>query len=373
MKYFDYASTTPVAPEVLQTYEEVLQKYFVNSESIYPQGVEINKLMNRSRQQMADLLRVRSNEIIFTSGGSEANNLAIKGYALKNRDKGRHIITSVIEHSSVLNSCRWLEEYGGFEVTYLPVGEDGKVSPADLEKAIRDDTILVSVMYVNNESGAIQPLDEIKKIVRKHHNCTLHTDCVQALGKMSINLTDVGMASFSAHKIYGLKGSGFLMCRQHLALAPVISGGQQEQGLRGGTANAPANMVLGKTMRLALENMDEHYRTVSEYNQYVRSRLQEMPQTVINSPDDASPYVLNFSCLSIPSEVMMNALSLKGYCVSAQSTCDSSSAVSHVISRMFSDPDRLKGTIRLSFSHLQSRQDIEEFVSYLQEVIDKYG
>ncbi|MBR0385850.1 MAG: cysteine desulfurase, partial [Erysipelotrichaceae bacterium] len=356
----------------LKTYRDVLQKYYVNSESIYPDGLAVNKLMDRSRQQMADLLRVRSNEIIFTSGGSEANNLAIKGYALKNSEKGKHIITSSIEHSSVLNSCRWLQEYAGFEVTYLPVGQDGKIILSELEKAIRDDTILVSIMYVNNESGAIQPINGIKKLTHQHH-CALHCDCVQALGKLPIDLQDIEMASFSAHKIYGLKGSGFLVRKQHVSLAPVISGGQQEQGLRGGTANAPANMVLGKTMRLALENLEEKERLVREYRDHVRREVEKMDGMVINSPQDASPYVLNFSCLKIPSEVMMNALAMKGYAVSAQSTCDSASAVSHVISQMFTEPDRLKGTIRVSFSHLQTRQDIEGFVTDLKEVLDKYG
>ena len=373
MKYFDFASTTFVNAEVLKTYTEVLEKYFVNSESIYPQGIEVNKLMNKSRHQLADLLRVRDNEIIFTSGASEASNLAIKGYALKHQEEGKHIITSVIEHSSVLNSCRWLNEYFGFDVTYLPVDASGKVSPADLEKAIRDDTILVSIMHVNNESGAIQPIDEIRKIVRRHNRIALHVDCVQSIGKIPVDLTDIDMASFSAHKIYGLKGSGFLVRKQHIQLAPLISGGIQEQGLRGGTTNSPANTVLGKTLRLALEDLDGKYQTVRRYNDYLRQQLSEMDDVVLNSPDDAIPHVLNFSSLKIPSEVMMNALALKGYCVSAQSTCESGQNVSHVISRMFSEPDRLKGTIRVSFSHTQSMQDVEDLARDLKEIIRKYG
>ncbi len=373
MRYFDFASTTFVNAEVQKTYAEVLERYFVNSESIYPEGIEVNKLMNKSRHQLADLLRVRDNEIIFTSGASEASNLAIKGYALKHQDQGKHIITSCIEHSSVLNSCRWLSEYMGFEVTYLPVNREGKVSAQDLEKAIRDDTILVTIMHVNNESGAIQPIDEIRKIVKKHNRIALHVDCVQSIGKIPVDLTDIDMASFSAHKIYGLKGSGILVRKQHIQLAPIISGGIQEQGLRGGTANSPADIVLGKTMRLALDNLDEKYQTVRRYNNCLREKLAEMDNIVINSPDDAIPHVLNFSCLTIPSEVMMNALSVKGYCVSAQSTCESGQNISHVISQMFSDPDRLKGTIRVSFSHTQSMQDVLQLAEDLKEIVRTYG
>ncbi len=373
MKYFDYASTTPVSEEVLKTYDEVLRKYYVNSESIYPDGLEIDKLINKSRQQMADLLAVKDSQIIFTSGGSEANNLAIKGVAFKNQNKGKHIIVSSIEHSSILNSCKWLQEYAGFDVTYLPVNQDGKVVVEELKKAIRNDTILVSVMYVNNETGAIQPIEEIKKIVKNYHNCYFHSDCVQALGKMEIDLSDIDLATFSAHKIYGLKGSGILVKRNHVQIAPVISGGQQESGLRGGTLNSPACILFGKTMRLAFQQQNHNTEVVKEYNEYLRNELEKMDHIVINSPSDASPYVLNFSCLTIPSEVMMNALSLKGYCVSALSTCDSKQKVSHVIAQMYSDINRLRGTIRLSFSHLMSWDDIKGFVIDLQEVLDKYG
>lgn len=373
MKYFDYASTTPLNPDVLKTYEEVLARYYVNSESIYPAGLEVNRLMNKSRQQVAALLHVEEKEIIFTSGASEASNLAIKGTYFKRREKGKRIITTCVEHSSVLNSCKWLEEYTDCEVVYLPVNEQGVISVDDLKKAMTDDTILVTIMYVNNESGAIMPIDEVKKIVRKYPNCYLHVDCVQALGKINIDFTDIDMASFSAHKIYGLKGSGILLKKQHVQLAPVISGGQQELRLRGGTTNSPANMVWGKTLRLALADIEKKYEIVRQYNEYVRSELGKMDNVVINSPANGLPYVLNFSCLTITSEVMMNALALRDYCVSAQSTCESEQASSHVISQMFNEPDRLKGTIRISFSALQSWQDIKGFVKDLKEIIVKYG
>ena len=373
MKYFDFASTTPVNPEILETYGKVLQKYYVNSESLYPEGLEVNKLINKSRRQVADLLRVNPNEIIFTSGASESNNMAIKGYCLKNQDKGKHVITTVIEHSSVLNSYRWLETYGGFEVSWLKVNQQGKIDPEELKQLIRDDTILVSVMYVNNESGAIQPIEEVKEIVRHYRNCALHVDCVHAFGKMDIDLKGIDMASFSAHKIYGLKGSGILYRKQSVQMAPLISGGVQEQGLRGGTVDSCSAMVWGKTLRLALADLDRKYELVREYRDYITEHLKGMDNVVINSPEDALPYIINFSCLTIQSEVMMNALHMKGYCVSAQSTCESNIAVSHVISRMYREEKRLKGTVRVSLSATVSWDDVRGLVKDLKEIIRVYG
>ena len=373
MKYFDFASTTPVNQEVLDTYQRVLQKYYVNSESLYPEGLEVNKLVDKSRRQVADLLRVKPMEIIFTSGASESNNMAIKGYCLKNQEKGRHVITTVIEHSSVLNSYRWLETYCGFEVSWLKVNQEGKIDPEELKSLMRDDTILVSVMYVNNESGSIQPIEEVKKIVRGYRNCALHVDCVQALGKMDIDLNGIDMASFSAHKIYGLKGSGVLYKKQSIMMAPLISGGIQEQGIRGGTVNSPAAMLWGKTLRLALTDLDKKYSIVKQYHDYMMEELKGMDDIVINSPEDGLPYVINFSCLKIQSEVMMNALNMRGYCVSAQSTCESNIAVSHVISRMFKDEKRLKGTIRVSLSALLSWDDVRSFIKDLKEIVSIYG
>jgi len=373
MKYFDNTSTTAVDPEVLKTYQHVLETYYINSEAIYPRGMEVKNLMEKSRSQIARFLAVQPKEIIFTSGGSEANNLAIKGTALARREVGRHIITSVAEHSSVINSCKWLEKYFGCEITYLPVNQQGSINIADLQAAIREDTILVSLMAVNNESGAINPLKEIKAVVKKHHNCYLHIDCVQALAKNEIDLSDVDLASFSAHKINGLKGSGFLMARQHVQLAEVISGGQQENHLRGGTANSPANMVLAKTMRIALEKQEKYHDQIVRLHDYLYQQLQKMDKVVVNSPADGTPYLINFSALTVTSQVMMNALAQRGFEVSAQSTCDSQDAYSKVISAMYKDPDRLKGTIRVSLNYEHQQSDIDELLKAIKEVIELYG
>jgi len=373
MIYFDYASTTPLNQDVYNSYIDVLNKYFYNSEGLYPSAVKVNDLMNKARKELADLLGVHLSEIIFTSGGSEANNTAIKGVTIKNMGKGKHIITSCIEHSSVLNSCKWLEENFGFEITYLPVNEMGTINLSDLEKAIRDDTILVSIMYINNEVGSINPINEIKKIVRKHHNTYLHVDCVQALGKEKIDLTDIDLASFSAHKIYGLKGSGFLIKKDHVQLVPLISGGQQENHLRGGTANAPANIVLGKTLRLALQDFDEKHHKVDLLHAYFVSELEKVEGIIINSPKNGSKYVVNFSNNHLASQVLLNALAYEGYCVSAQSTCDSNDAYSKVVYEMYKDKKRASSTIRVSLSHLNNIEEIDMFIKDLKEIFKQYA
>lgn len=247
MIYLDYVSTTPLRKEVLETYQTLLQRYFANADSMHSLGYEVNSLMEKSRSLIAEYLHVKDNELFFTSGASESNNTAIKGCAFAYQNRGKHIITSSIEHSSVFNTCKELEEVFGFEVDYISVSKNGELNLKELEDKIRDDTILVSIMYVNNEVGMINPIDKISEIIRKKNPKTkFHVDMVQALGKIPVHLTNVDLASFSAHKIYGLKGSGLLYKKSSTQIIPLINGGQQESGLRGGTSNATVNIVLAK-------------------------------------------------------------------------------------------------------------------------------
>ena len=257
MVYLDYAATTPYNKDVLKTYTQLLEKYFYNADSIYSQGIEVNRLLEKSRGLLAKMLDVDEEEMIFTSCGSEANNMAIKGIAFQYQNRGKHIITTSIEHSSVYETCKELEEVFGFEVTYLPVDHTGHIQIDDLKKSLRNDSILVSVMCINNEVGSIQPIEEIKNVLKDHPLVKFHVDMVQALGKIKIDLKGIDCASFSAHKINGLKGSGLLFKRKSTTLVPLINGGQQEFGLRGGTSNACTYIVLAKTLRLALENFDQ--------------------------------------------------------------------------------------------------------------------
>ncbi len=262
-------------------------------------------------------------KLFFTSAASESNTLAIVGYALANEHRGHHVLTSNVEHSSVRHAMEFLKRFG-FEVEFLPINEEGIVTPECLKAHMRKDTILVSVMHVNNEMGAINPILELEKIVHQNPTCVYHVDCVQSFSKIDIPFDKLDMATISAHKIHGLKGSAILMKKKKIQLVPIIQGGQQEQGLRGGTENAPANIVLAKTIRLALEEQSSAYAHVSKksINICVKHYL-KINGAHIHSPLSAIPYILNISFDQITSEVLLNALDQKGICVSAKSTCSS--------------------------------------------------
>lgn len=374
MVYLDYASTTPIRKEVLEAYEKVLHTYYANADSLHQAGRKVNMLLEQSRANIAQLFHVQPEEILYTSCASESNNYALKGFALANQNRGRHIIVSSEEHSSIRSSVEQLKEVFGFDITYLPLHEDGRVHVEDVLCALRKDTILVSVMLVNNETGCINPVKEIAEAVHAHSRAVVHSDMVQALGKMELPVSSVDMATFSAHKIYGLKGSALLYHRKNLRLLPLISAGQQEWGLRGGTSNAPTEIVLAKTIRLALEEQAQHIAHVQKINAYTREKLSAIPDIAVNSPEDAYPFILNFSCLCIGSEIMLNALDAKGICVSAQSTCNSKGkAISHVLLAMGKDELHATHAVRLSFSHLTSIEEIDYFIKSLKEIIEEYA
>lgn len=373
MIYLDYVATTPLHPEILTTYHNLLEKYFYNADSIYDKGIEVNRLMEHSRKLISTMLKVKEDELVFTSCGSEANNMAIKGVAFQYQNRGKHIITTAIEHSSVYESCKELEQVFGFEVTYLKVDQKGCISLQELEESIRPDTILISIMYVNNEIGVINPVEQIKEIVKKYDKIKLHFDMVQALGKLPIDLTDVDLASFSAHKIYGLKGSGLLFKRRSTTLVPLINGGQQEFGLRGGTSNACSNIVFAKTLRLALENLETKNKHIQDINQYTRKCLKQIPGVVINSDEHyCIATVLNFSCPGYKPEVVLHDLETKEIYLSSRSACSSkTSNISRIMAQLQIDEAIASSALRISFSEHTSKEDIDRFCYYLEESLGK--
>lgn len=295
--------------------------------------------------------------------------MAIKGYAWANQRKGKHCITTKIEHSSVLNAFKQLQENFGFEVDYLDVDVFGKISIEQLKMLLREDTILVSVMAVNNEIGTIQDIGQIKKIVKSHSHAALHVDFVQMLGKYPVDLNRIDLATFSAHKIGGLKGVGLLIRNPQVDLLPLISGGQQEQSLRAGTSNTLANVTFAKALRLSLEKQESNFLRVKEINDYLRNELAQIPQLDILSPVDGSVYILTFTYPSIPSEIMTNALSSRKIYVSAHSTCTSLSAYSHVHLAIGLKEHTANGVIRLSFGDLSTLIQAKRFIEVLKEII----
>lgn len=365
--YLDHVSTTRPDPEVLDTYFHILKTQYSNSDALYDDGVTLYRLQEQSRARIAELLGVKAEEVIFTSGASEANNMALKGVAWKKRSG--HIISSYYEHSSVSEALKQLQAHG-FEVTLLKPEADGRISPEKVELALRPDTILVSIMQVNNELGSINDIAAIKKIVRKQSHAYFHCDITQALGKTDVDLEDIDLASFSAHKIHGLKGSGVLIRKRHVELEPLISGGQQEFSLRGGTSNAPVNIVLAKTLRKALEKQPASQKRIAELHAYLLEKLKTLDGIRINSPEGALVNLLNIST-PVKSEVMLNCLNLKGIMVSSKSTCGSRKAeVSRSLEALGIDDEY---ALRISLSEENTEAELDQLIGALKESIEKYG
>ena len=371
--YFDSASTSRIHPEVLKSYQSLLEKYYVNSESLYDEGIEIFRMMEKARRAIAGLLGVNSEDILFTSGSSESNTAAIKGVCFAQPGK-QHIVTSCVEHSSILNCCKQMERVFGYKVTYLPVNSDGCVSLDDVKKAVTDETAIVSLMWVNNESGSINPIPEIAEYVKKHTKAYMHTDLTQAIGKVETDLSYVDLASISAHKLEGLKGSGILVKRVHVPFEPLINGGEQEYGLRGGTSNAVVNMVFAKTLRLALENGRKYHDHIAEMRRELINGLLSIEGVEINSPLNGVVSTVNFSYEGIPSEVMQNALNRAGFMVSARSTCASrSDDPSYVLLAMGYSSRRASCCIRVSLTYYNTIDEVHAFVEACREMIRNYG
>lgn len=370
--YFDNASSTKVDDEVLKTYEKLIENYYANSESLYNEGSEVKEMLEKSRAQIAGLLGVFSDEIIFTSGASESNASAIKGVAFSNQSR-KHIITTKIEHSSVMNVCKQLEDVFGYDITYLDVDDKANISLDSVKKELREDTCLVSIMHVNNEVGSILPIEEISEYVKLNSKAYMHVDMTQSIGKIDYSLKNIDLASFSSHKIHGLKGTGVLMKKKHVPYVPLIAGGEQEFGLRGGTTNSLNDIVLAKTLRLALENKEKLYKHTLKLREYTLNKLKEIDGILINSPIDGIPSIINFSYEKIPSEVMQNALNKKGFMVSARSTCESKNNTSYVLKAMGYTDIRASSCIRISYSLDNNIEEVDLFIKALKEIIEQYG
>lgn len=370
---FDSASTTNVQAQVLKTYIDLLQKEYANSESLYDEGVAMHLKLEKARAAIASLLQVQAQEIIFTSGASESNSAAIKGVCFAQRDK-KHILTTSIEHSSVRHAVAQMAEIFNYEVTYLSVSEKGVISLEEMKKSLREDTAIVSIMAVNNEVGSIQPIQEVGEYVKKHSHAYFHVDLTQAIGKVELDMKYIDLASMSAHKMNGLKGSGILVKKKHVPFVPLINGGEQEFGLRGGTANALVDLVLAKTLRLYLEEQKKKRPHIQALKKRLVTGLRKLEGVWINSPSEGIANIVNFSYPKIPSEVMQNALNKKGFMVSAKSTCDSkSSEPSEVLMAMGLGRDRSLSSIRVSFHGENTLEEVDSFLKAYREVIQQYG
>ena len=372
--YLDHNATTPVHPEVLEAMLPFYKEGFGNASSIHSFGREAKVALEESREKVAKLLNTDPLEIYFTSGGTESDNLAVKGIAWANRKKGNHIITSKIEHHAILESCKYLEREG-FEVTYLPVDKYGLVEPDELKKNIRKETILVSIMHANNEVGTIEPIPELSKIA-KENGVYFHTDAVQSTGKIKIDVNSLGvdLLSLSAHKFYGPKGVGAIYIRRGVRLTPLAHGGHHEKARRAGTENVPGIVGLAKALEIANRDMEKEDNRLKNLSERFFERITEkIPDVYLNGhPELRIPNTLNLSFKGVEGESIILSLDLKGIAVASGSACTSGTLEpSHVLSAMGVPPDLAQSSLRFSFGRSNTIDDIDYVVEVLPEIVSR--
>ena len=366
MIYLDYSATTPVNKDVLDSFVKASLEFPGNSNSLHTLGVRCNKLIESATKQIADIFKIKETEIIYTSGSSESNNLAIKGVCMKYKNRGKHIITTHYEHSSIYGPLSYLQSEG-FEVDFVDSDEFGLVDLKHLESLIREDTILVSINAINSEIGILQPIEEIGKIVKKNPKCFYHIDLTQAVSKVDINLENVDLASFSAHKFFGIKGIGGLIKKEKIVIEPLIHGGKSTTIFRSGTPAHPLIVSLAKALRLACDDMENKYNKVLELNNYLKEKLNKYDNVYINSNDKCIPYILNISIINIKPETFLHALEKQEVYISTQTACSSSNSLSKSVLDLTKDEARAKSSLRISLSYLTTKDELDKFI----EIFDK--
>lgn len=372
MIYMDNSATSPIKEEVFNAMIPYLKEEFGNPSTFYTLGRNAKKAVEEARENIAKLINADTKEIIFTSGGTESYNMAIKGVALKFEDKGKHIITTEIEHPAVLRTCEFLESRG-FELSYLPVNENGIISTEDLKNAIREDTILISVMHANNEIGTIQPIKEVGKIA-KENNILFHCDAVQSVGKIPVDVKEanIDLLSISSHKIYGPKGVGVLFIKKGLKLELLIHGGGQENGLRSGTENVPGIVGFGKAAELAYEHLDENIAKLKQLrDSLIEKILERIPESYLNGDrENRLPNNANFRFSSIEGEGLILRLDAEGINGATGSACSSKSLkASYVLSALGLEDEEIHGSLRLSLGTENNMKDVDVVVDAIAKVV----
>jgi len=374
--YLDNSATTMVLPEVAEAVWEAMVISYGNPSSLHGMGVDAERILRRAREEVARLLGAQPEEIYFTSGGTEANNWALRGLAHALKRRGRHIITTAIEHASVLEACRRLEGEG-FSVTYLPVDKQGIVRLEALERALQEDTILVSVMSVNNELGSLQPLEEIANLIASRSPALFHVDHIQGYGKIPLPLKKLNLAavSLSAHKIHGPKGVGALYLRQGIRIEPFLVGGDQERGLRAGTENVPGIAGFGMAAALAREALPESVQKMHQLKIRLAEGLVEgIPGAHLNGPEPqaGAPHILNISFPGVKAEILVHMLEERGIYVSTGSACHSRrQEASHVLKALGLPLSHMEGAIRISLSRLTTEEEIDEAIRSIKECVEE--
>ena len=372
IRYFDNAATTKVKEEVLKEMFPYFSVEYGNPSSMYSIGRSSRRAIETARKRVAELINCKPKEIYFTSCGSESDNMALKGIAYANKEKGNNIITSKIEHPAILNSCKTLEKQG-YRITYLNVDEEGNIDISELENSINEDTILISIMFANNEIGTIEPIEQISKIAKKH-NIIFHTDAVQACGNIKIDVKDMGidMLSLSGHKINAPKGIGALYVREGIEFERFLDGGHQEKNKRAGTENVAEIVGLGKACEIAKNNLESHINKLKELRDFYINQVEEKIENIkLNGPrDNRLPGNANISFKGVNGSELLLKLDEKGICASAGSACSTgSSSPSHVLTSIGLDSETAEGTLRVSFGEDNIKEDVEYLVENLENIV----
>lgn len=368
MIYLDYSATTPVSKEVLDSYIKVTKEYIGNPNSLHSLGEKSHELMVSATKQISEVLNIQEDEIIYTSGSTESNNLALVGYCLKNMKKGKNIVVSRLEHPSIYGICDYLENLG-FSITYVENDDQGLVDFEDLKEKVHDDTILVSIVAVNSELGIRQPLKTLRQIIKKQNeNTVFHSDMTQAVGKVSINLHDVDMASISSHKIYGPKGIGMLYKNEKIQLEPIIHG--SKDSLRSGTPSLPLIVAFSKALRLAITNETKNESVVKLLNEKLTAIIAKYPKIMINKTNYSIPHIFNISLMTIRPETMIHALEKRDIYVGSNTAC-SKGGTSSTIMAIYDDEARANSSLRICLSHMTSFDDINKFLYSFDIVYNK--
>ncbi|GGI34160.1 MULTISPECIES: cysteine desulfurase family protein [Staphylococcus] len=373
MIYLDNAATTKADQDVIDSFVKVNQSLYFNPNSPHQAGLQAEQVLKQAKEEIDSALNLNHlYHIVFTSGATESNNMALKGIAYRKRETANEIITSVLEHPSVLEVMRYLEEKQGFKLKYVDVKSDGKIDTEHLKSLMSDKVGLVTCMYVNNIMGQIQPIQDIVNILKDYPRAHLHVDAVQALGKVSMNLNGVDSLSLSGHKFNGLKGQGLLIIKNIQNIEPVVHGGGQEYGLRSGTVNLPMAVSMVKSIKLTMGRLDEASRKLNKMNQSVRTFLEEFRGVYINSPKDSAPQIINVSFPGVKGEVLVNAFSKHGVMISTTSACSSKRGKLNEVLLAMGVPDaRIEGSIRISMGVHTTEEDIQRFKEVFEEVYEE--
>lgn len=370
MIYLDYAANTPVEKDVLKTFLDSTIKYIGNPNSSHNEGKKAYDAIDKASMSIAKFFDCDKDGIIYTSGASESNNLVIKGITERNKELGRHIIISPLEHSSIIAPCNFLAS-NGYEISVLPLTDKGTVDLEKLKDIIREDTILVSICYVDSEVGTIQPINEIGKILKDYPNCAFHTDATQAVGKINVDFTNVDFVTFAPHKFYGLNGFGVLLNLNDIKITPLIHGGKSTTIYRSGTPVTANVLALEKAIDLALNNLEKRYEYILNLNNYLRNELSIFSCININSPKHSIPNTLNISLKNIDAKKIVNYLEKNKIHLSTTSACSLSNTPSKSVYAITNDLELAKNSIRISISHLTKLEDLEKFINIFKTIYDK--